>query len=724
MPIEEPQGNDATGSEERLLEEFEAPRYDTWRAEVERLLKGASFEKRMLTETYEGITLQPLYRKEDVENIEELASLPGFAPYLRGNKAYRNGEKTWEIAQELAYPTAAEFNRAVRYDLKRGLTAVTLPLDEASRQGYDPDTAENGLVGRGGVSIANYEDFKKALAGVDLDRVPVFIRAGTSGVSSLAKYIALVAEKSIDPRVLKGAVALDPLGELAVSGRLPLSLAGLYDEMAAMTSWASENAPGVGTVWIHGEPYNDAGADAVQELALVLATAVEYLRELERRGLEIEKSLPHFRLSFGLGTNFFMETAKLRAARVLWDRVLQACEVSDDKRTVWLHGRSSRYYQTKLDPYVNLLRLTTEAFSGAVGGADSLEVAPFDEMLRPADELSRRLARNIQIILKDEAKLAKIMDPAGGSWYVERLTREIAEKAWRLFKEIENKGGMGKALTDDMPQNEIKKTAGKRAAAYAARKDILVGANKYPNPTEQPLEVRKIDYPSLKAARAEEIRKLKNASEHKQAEAILETIVESGALKYNELMPELIAAVRHGATCGEIKKTLHNCSKDILTVTPLPFRRAAEPFENLRLAVEKHRAEKGGLKVFLATLGPIGAYMPRFDFAASFFEVGGFDVVRTGGFKTPEEAAEKALASGAEVVVICGLDDVYVESVPVAARKVKKDKPKSIVILAGLPADDKLKKRFTDAGVDRFIHVKANVLEVLNEVALQLGVSL
>jgi len=601
---------------------------------------------------------------------------------------------------------------------------VTLPLDEASRQGYDPDTAENGLVGRGGVSIATYEDFKKALEGVALDRVPVFIRAGTSGVSFLAKYVALAAEKGVNPTALNGAVALDPLGELAVSGKLPLSLAGLYDEMAAMTSWSIENAPGIGTVWIHGEPYNDAGAGAVQELAFVLATAVEYLREMESRNLEIEKSLPHFRFSFGLGTNFFMETAKLRAVRVLWNRVLETCGVSDDKRAVWLHGRSSRYYQTKLDPYVNLLRLTTEAFSGAVGGVDSLEVAPFDEMLRPADELSRRLARNIQIILKDEAKLAKILDPAGGSWYVERLTHEIAEKAWRLFKEIENKGGMSKALADGMPQNEIKKTAEKRAAAYAARKDILVGANKYPNPTELPLEVKEIDYPSLKAARAKAIRKLKNAPEHKQAEAILDTIVESGALKYNELMPELIAAVRRGATCGEIKKTLHNCSKDILTVTPVPLRRGAEPFENLRLAVEKHRNEKGGLKVFLATLGPVDAYISRFDFAASFFEVGGFEVVRTGGYKTPKEAAYNALSAGAEVVVICGRDDAYVEGAPVVARKVKKDKPKCIVVLAGLPTDDELKKRFNDAGVDRFIHIKANVLEVLNEVASQLGVSL
>ncbi|MBN1212982.1 MAG: acyl-CoA mutase large subunit family protein [candidate division Zixibacteria bacterium] len=723
MPKEEPQGNGAALTDERLLNEFEVPRYDTWCTEVERLLKGAPFEKRMLTETYEGITLQPLYCKKDTENIVEVASLPGFAPYLRGSKAYRNGEKTWEIAQELSYPTAEEFNRAVCNDLKCGLTAVTLPLDEASRQGYDPDTAVNG-VGRGGVSLATYEDFKKALEGVNLDRVPVFIRAGTCGVSLLALYIALAMERGVNPAALNGAVALDPLGELAVSGKLPLSLAGLYDEMTAMTFWASENAPGVGTVWIHGEPYNDAGANAVQELAFVLAAAVEYLRELEKRGLEIETSLPHFRFSMGLGTNFFMETAKFRAARLLWNRVLQACKVSDDRRVLLLHGRSSRYYQTKLDPYVNLLRLTTEAFSGAIGGADSLEVAPFDEMLRPTNEFSRRLARNIQIILKDEAKLAKILDPAGGSWYVEKLTHEIAEKTWRLFKEIENKGGMCKALIDGMPQDEIKKTAAKRAAAFAVRKDILVGANKYPSPTEQPLEVKEIDYTSLKADRAQTVRKLKSAPGHKRAEVILETIVESGALKYKELMPELIAAVQFGATCGEVKKTLHNCSKDVLTVTPIPSQRAAEPFENLRSAVEKHRVEKGSLKVFLATLGPVGAYMPRLDFAASFFEVGGFEVVRTGGYETADDAADSALASGAEIVVICGLDSAYVEGAPVIARKVKKDKPKTIIVLAGLPTDDKLKKLFTDAGVDRFIHIKADLLEVLSEVAAQSGVSL
>lgn len=725
MPTEKPEGKPMERNRMRLHEEFPVPEYKDWLDEVERLLKGAPFEKKMLTRTYENITLQPLYRKEDAQNISDIDSFPGFSPFIRGSRIFRQGEHVWETAQEINYPTPVEFNRAVRYDLERGLTAVTLPLDRASRKGIDADTALEKEVGCEGVSLSSLADLTTALEGISLDRVPVFIQSYNSSLFYLALYIALAKEKGNDIKYLEGAVAFDPLGELAQTGVLSCSLETVYDEMAAAVSWAGNHAPLTGVIWVHGEIYSDAGASTVWELVLTMSAAIEYLRAMEKRGLEIEQVLPHIRFSLGLGTNFFMESAKLRAARCLWNRILENCGVSEEKRSMWLHARTSRCYQTKFDPYVNLLRLTTGAFSGAVGGADSMQVAAFDERIRPADEFSRRLSRNIQIILKDEAKLARVLDPAGGSWYVERLTYEIVLETWRIFRQIEEKRGLYRALQEGFPQIAIKKTTEERCKAYASRKDVLVGTNKYPQPDEELLEPRSVDFSAVRKERLQRLQEIRQTiKKNKQVETALGQLIDALDKNKKEILPQVIKAVEGGATVGEVMRVLRSSKIDVVKVVPLPVYHAAEPFEKLRLAVMKMRHQKGNLKVFLATLGEAGAYMPRLDFAASFFEVGGFEVVRTDGFETPGKAAEEALKSRAEVVVICGRDEIYPESVPVVAEQVKKARPHALVVLAGLPSDENLKKRFSDAGVDIFIHVKTDILEVLNEIAVKLGVIL
>ncbi|MDD5425831.1 MAG: methylmalonyl-CoA mutase family protein [candidate division Zixibacteria bacterium] len=725
MPTEKPEGKPTERNRMCLLEEFPVPEYKDWLNEVERLLKGAPFEKRMLTRTYENITLQPLYHKEDTQSISDIDSYPGFSPFIRGSRIFRQGEHAWETAQEINYPTPVEFNRAVRYDLERGLTAVTLPLDKASRKGLDADAATEEEVGCEGVSLSSLADLTTALEGISLDRVPVFFQACDSSLFYLASYVALAKEKGYDIKYLKGAVAYDPLGELAQAGVLSGSLETVYDEMAAAVSWAEDHAPLTGVIWVHGEIYSDAGASAVWELALTVSAAVEYLRAMEKRGLEIEQVLPHIRFSLGLGTNFFMESAKLRAARCLWNRILENCGVSEEKRSMGLHARTSRCYQTKFDPYVNLLRLTTGAFSGAVGGADSMQVAAFDERIRPADEFSRRLSRNIQVILKDEAKLARVLDPAGGSWYVERLTHEIVLETWRIFRQIEEKGGLFRALQEGFPQKAVEKTIDERRNAYASRKDVLVGTNKYPQPDEELLEPGTVDFSAVRRERLQRLQEIrKTVKKNKPVETVLGQLLAASGKDRKEIFPLVVEAVEGGATVGEIMIVMRRDKNEIVRVAPFPVYHAAEPFEKLRLAVMKMRLQKGNLKVFLATLGEAGAYMPRLDFAASFFEVGGFEVVRTEGFETPGKAAEEALKSRAEVVVICGRDEIYPESVPVIAEQVKKARPHAIVVLAGLPGDDKLKKRFSDAGVDIFIHIKTDILEVLNETAVKLGVLL
>ncbi len=711
------------GKEERYFDEFPAPSNEEWKAEVVRLLRGAPYEKKMLTKTHEGITLQPIYRKEDVDGIPHLDGMPGFAPFVRGRDSWP-GETSWEIAQEIDCKTAEEFNANVRHDLERGLTAIVLPLDEASRQGLDPDYANPEDVGKGGVSVATLQGLKTALNGVNLEEVPVYIQTGASGMPYLGLYVALARQAGIDPAKLKGAIAMDPVGEMVGSGVLRQSLNWAYVSMAEMTCWTRDHAPGIGTIWVHGEPLNDGGANAVQELAYVLSVAVEYLRAMENRGLKLEDVLPHMRFSFALGANFFMEVAKLRAARLLWNRILESSDVAEEKRGMWIHARTSRYTKTLYDPYVNMLRDTTEAFSGIVGGTNSMHVAPFDEPIRSSDEFSRRIAQNTQIVLKEEANLFRILDPGGGSWYIESLTNEVAEAAWKEFQAIEEQGGVIEALQKGTIQEQVAKTAENRIKALGTRKNVIVGTNQYPNPTETLLESRDIDQGKLYTDRSRELKELRTSSDHQSQITVLNKL--SALLEADDetIAEAVIDVAGHGATVGEIVKIRVKDAGDPLEITPIPSLRAAMPFENLRKAVENFRTAKGGAKVFLTTLGQAGRYMPRLDFAASFFEVGGFEVVRTMGHESPDEAAKATLDSAAEVAVICGLDTAYESDAANVASKIKAGNPDTTVILAGMPKDEGLVKSLKDSGVDQFIHVRSDVLEILTGLAGKLGVEL
>ena len=706
----------------KLLSEFARPTIDEWHTEVERLLKGGPYEKRMLTHTHEGIVLQPLYRREDTERLPFTDAPPGFAPYVRGSRCLRPHESAWEVAQEFSYPTAEEYNRALTHDLAHGLTAVNLQLDVACRRGLDPDQASVGEVGWDGVSIASADELGVALLDVDLEHTPIYLHSGAAGLPALGLLGAHCRENNTRIEKLRGAIACDPLGQMLEHGGLAFPLAGAFDELAAMAQWASSNAPSLDTVWVHGEIYNGAGANAVQELAFVVMSGIEYLRVLEARGVAPSVTSSHLGVSFGLGTNFFMEVAKLRAARLLWSRVLESCGVDAGSRALKIHARTSRYSQTVYDPYVNMLRAATEALSGAVGGVDSLDVAPFDAPLRPIDEFSRRIARNTQLIVRDEAHLAQILDPAGGSWYVERLTHELATLAWELIQQIEKAGGMLSSIRSGTPQQMVASTAQLRDKALATRKDILVGTNQYPNATEVPLTATSLDYDAISNTRGKAVETYRQTQAAQSADKLGR--VKSMSTTGSDVAEAMIEAAAVGATIGQLSGSLATRVGHGSTVTSIARRRADQPFADLRRAVEAHRASKGGMRVFLATLGPAGAYMPRLDFAASFFEVGGFEVKRTLGHDSPDEAARAARDSGASVVVICGLDESYATHASVLAAQLKTGNPRVVVVLAGLPSEEALREKLSQGGVDAFIHVRSNILETLVDLARRLGVQL
>ncbi len=698
---------------ELTFDEFEPASYEAWRKEAEAALKGVPFEKKLVSKTYEGIDLQPIYNKEDVSTDSLFnGNLPGFAPFLRGDAALGYRSKPWEICQKLNYATPKEFNSAARHDLQRGLTALNLWLDKASRDGNDPEHAKVGEVGYGGLSISCLQDLAAALDGIDLTEIPLFVRSGASALPFAAMLFALARKKGHGTSGLVGCIEMDPIGVLSHEGTLPQSMESAYREMAILTKWARKNAPKLQTICVHTRAYHESGANAVQELALAMATGVEYLREMISRGLTVDEVAPGIRFAFTVSSNFFMEIGKLRAARVLWARIVKAFGGSEESQRMTLHVRTALINKTVYDPYVNMLRTTMEAFSSVLGGCDSLHVGPFDDVIRPPDDFSRRIARNTQIILQQEAHLARVVDPAGGSWYVEWLTEQLARKAWTQFQEIEASGGIFKALVAGSPQEGIEKIAASRMKNVATRKDVIVGTNMYPNATEKLLDLRPTDLKKVYETRAKQIADYRTSAANEAETNVLDNLTTILEAKDDDVVEASINAVLSGATVGEITRTLRSGDEKRPSVKPLKAFRLADRFETLRRKADAYLAKNGERpKVFLANMGPLRQHKARADFSATFLQVGGFDPISPKGFTTNEEAAKAALESGARVVVICSTDDTYPEIVPGLTQAIKSAKPDTVVVLAGYPTEQI--EAYKQAGVDDFLHVRANCHDLL-----------
>lgn len=711
------------GSPERLLAEFPLPTYDEWRAAAEALLKGAPFEKKLITRTPEGIELQPIYRREDVAHLPQLHELPGAGSRARGSRPEGQVGRGWDVSQELPLATPEEFNAAALHDLERGQSELNIPLDLATLAGRDPDQARPGEVGACGLSLATLADMEKAFANIQLPLISVYLRAGASALPAAALLLALAKKRGVAPKDLRGCIEIDPLGMLAWKGDLPISLERAWQEMASLTLYARQKAPALQTIAVQGTPYADAGATAVQELAFVLATGVEYLRELEKLGVPVNDATRHVRFSLAAGSNFFMEVAKFRAARQVWSQAVAALGGDEDARRMHLHVRTATFNKTAYDAHTNMLRTTTEAFSAVVGGCDSLHVGPYDEVTRLPDEFSRRIARNTQTILAEECDLTKVIDPAGGAHYVEWLTHEVATRAWALFQEIEKLGGMTKALLAGAPQKMVTDAARARADAVARRRTIIVGVNQYANAREAQPERRLPDYAAIQQKRAKQIAEYRTKHEAEQDAFVLNSLSVLLESQPRSALEAAVEAVWNGATLGEICRTLRSGDADIPKVTPLRIHRAADPFERLREASAAAAATGKAPLLFQANIGPSRLYRLRADWTTGFFEVGGFKVAADRDFKDADEAAAAALASGAKVVVITSMDDTYPTAVEPLARALKaKDAGIHVMVAGAAPKEKPVEDAWRAAGVDEFVNVTSNSLEMLTRLLTKIGV--
>ena len=694
------------------LDEFTPPTDEEWKAACEALLKGAPFEKKMFTKTYEGITFDPMYTRKHTEDILPKGVMPGMGDYLRGVDAAGYIGKPWGIAQACDETLPAENNELLRHEHDKGATIYHIVLDTASRTGVDARQAE--AVGDTGTSVTTVEDMHVLLTGLDLAKFPLYVYAGANAVPLLALVAAARRASGEDMAEVHGIVGADPIGALAADGKLPASLDAHYDSLAAAARWATVNAPHLRTVFVRSDVYSNGGANDVQEVASVLATATAYLRALCERGLTIDEAASQISFAFSMGANFFLQIAKLRAVRPLWAQIVGAFGGSAEAQKMRIHARPALFFKTIYDPYVNMLRNTTEIFSGVVGGIDSFESAPFDEPIRKGDEFSRRIARNVQIMLQEEFGLLQPIDPAGGSWAVETLTRQMKEKIWAEFQRIEKEGGIVAALRAGSLQESVAAVLAARFKNADLRRDRIVGNNMYPNMTETLLETRAEDTAALKAQRTADIDAYLSDIDVKHLGEAL------ASLRQAHSVDNAVEAALAGATIAELMTAVTE-GDGAETVTAIAPHRWSERFEALRQRTEEYKAEKNdNVKIFLANMGPIPQHKARADFTTGFLQVGAFEVLGNDGFKTVEEAADAARASGADAVVICSTDATYPEIVPALAPKLHEVLPKARVFLAGAAPKDLL-ETYKEAGIDEYISVRANCYEILESLQKQKG---
>jgi len=703
-----------------ITDDFHPHTYEQWCETVEKQLKGAPFA-RLVKKTIEGIDIAPMYFQKDIDALPHKDAFPGFSPFVRGCSSTGAVCRSWLVAQEIVYPDPFLTNEALKYDIQRGQTAVNIPLDQATQKALDPDMKHATGVGVSGMSVTSYADWAMALKDVPIHQLPIFIQAGDSGIAITAMLMAYAQSQNHTFSDITGWIGVDPIGFLAQTGQNTASLQCLYDEMTELTQWAKTNAPQFKTISVSGIPYHNSGGTAVCEIAYVIATAVEYIRALLKRDLTIDDICQSIVFQLAIGSDFFMEIAKLRAARLVWEKVVSAFDGHGNSQKMNIHARTSSYNKTKTDPYVNMLRVTTEAFSAISGGCNSLHVEPFDAVLGLPTAFSRRIARNVQIVLRDESHFKYPVDPAGGSWYVEHLTMELAQKIWSKFQDIEKSGGMLAALEKGLVQDHLITKAEERLKNASSRKTVFVGTNKYPNLMEKSPKMNVPDMKAVAKSRAIKVGQFKQTRKNDVCRNACKDL--QGAKKENKRgwFLNAIQAASAGASLAEMTQHMRDLSEKSIEISPIHQHRAAEAFEKLRNATQVYIQQGGKApSVFLVNMGPIPQHKARADFSTSFFQLAAFDILENKGFQSIDEAIDAFKAAHAQIAVICSTDDTYPDLVPELTRRIKAISAENLVIVAGYPKN--FIESFKAAGVDDFIHLKSNALTFLENMQKQMGV--
>ncbi len=583
---------------ERLFDQFPPVTTKEWLDKINSDLKGADFNKKLVWKTNEGFDVKPFYRMEDVENLMYINTLPDQSPYLRGTKINNNN---WLIRQNIEVTNYSIANRKALTILMRGIDSLGFIIS-------DPESI-------------NEKNFDLLLERIFLEGVELNFLTNGKAREIIDLIINCVKKSYSDPNKIRGAIEADPLSRLMLNGTLCIPPEEGFDYLASVVNSAA-SLPHLRVIHLNASNFNNAGADIVQELAFGISMGNEYMAQLTQRGISSDMAASKIRFSFGTGSNYFPEIAKLRAARVLWSVVANGFQVArEENLKMDIHCVTSEWNKTVYDPYVNMLRTQTEAMSAILGGADSLTVEPFDKVFRHPDEFSERIARNQQLILKEEAYFDKVADPAAGSYYIENLTNLIAENAWKLFLEIEDQGGFLACLKSGFIQTKLSESGAKRKNDMATRKAILLGTNQYPNTQE-------------KISETVDLKKLFD------------------------------------------KKLFEN----ELIVEPIQIFRGSEQYDKLRIATDKATRRP---VVFLLPIGNPVMSKARSQFSANFFGCAGYQLIENQIFITVDDAVKQSVKSKSDIVVICSSDEEYPLIAPEIFMKLK---DKAIIVVAGNPA--------------------------------------
>ncbi|MCX7879053.1 MAG: methylmalonyl-CoA mutase family protein [Ignavibacteria bacterium] len=679
---------------ERFFSEFEPISYEEWERQAKVFLKGKPFDK-LFTPTYEGFMIRPLYTISDLENIGFIKNeFPGLPNFLRSSKVTGYTLQPWKICQRVIEPNPKEANKIIKQMLENGANGIIVQHCDSNEPSLHP-----------GIIIETIDDFYQLLETVNLGEISLFVHTNQPVLFSLLLN-QFLTEKGINPRNLDIVFFYAPFNKILINGEAPNDLEYFYKEIYRVFYNLVQLLPNSKFLNVDASIFAEAGSNTVQEIAFALSQAVEYLKLLVQKGIRPEEVVSKLIFKFSIGTEIFFEIAKLRAVRLLWARILKEFNLAPDSYRVSIFTQTLQRNKSKLDIYVNMLRNTIETFASVVGEADYVEVLPFDHLVNPLNPFSLRNARNTQLVLLEEHNLIDTIDPVAGSWYLESLTFELARQSLEVFKRLEQNGGFLKSVINGIVQDEIANIVAKRESDMAERKTIRVGVNKFPYVEDKIEDVDVNLY-------LEKVNRLVREKRDLFSTFVAENIDISSYLEgEEESKDKLLELIRRRHPLFLFKESNADYNKQ---VKKLKIYREAEVFENLRERTKNLNKRNIVPKVLLLPFGKLSEYMPRVEFSKDFFLLVGFEVIAPNiGFNDLEDSFNFILHHSPKIVVFCSSDDLYPSFVPELAKKVKKENPSILCVLAGLPKD--LQEEYKDAGVDYFIHLRTNVVKFFSEI--------
>ncbi|NIJ42326.1 methylmalonyl-CoA mutase [Parvibaculum indicum] len=671
-----------------------------WEEAVGKQTKGAGSES-LVWHTPEGIDVKALYTAEDLEKLAaqgfDADTLPGFAPYTRGPQATMYAGRPWTIRQYAGFSTAEESNAFYRRNLAAGQKGLSVAFDLATHRGYDSDHPRVvGDVGKAGVAIDSVEDMKILFDGIPLDEMSVSMTMNGAVIPVMANYIVAAEEQGVSQDKLSGTIQNDILKEFMVRNTYIYPPEPSMRIIADIIGYCSKNMPRFNTISISGYHMQEAGATQVQELAFTIADGREYVRAALSAGLGVDDFAPRLSFFFAIGMNFFMEVAKLRAARLLWARVMSEFKPQNPKSSMLrTHCQTSGVSLTEQDPYNNVIRTTIEAMAAVLGGTQSLHTNALDEAIALPTDFSARIARNTQLVIQHETGITNVIDPLGGSYYIETLTHSLAEEAWKLIGEVEELGGMTKAVESGMPKLKIEEAAARRQARIDRGEEVIVGVNKYRPAEPDPIDILDIDNTKVLTSQVARLKKLREERDEAKCKAALEALT-AGAKSGGNLLELAIEAARARATVGEISDAMeavfgrHRAEiKSISGVYGSAYE-GDDRFMNIQNDIEAFAEAEGRRpRMLVVKMGQDGHDRGAKVIATAFADLG-FDVDVGPLFQTPEEAAREAIENDVHVIGISSLAAGHKVLVPALSKALKEQGADDIVIICGgvIPQQD------------------------------------